>query len=130
MKLNERGLLVVISGPSGSGKSTFLRCLNLLEKPEQGKIYFEGVEITGNLTPDEKYEQLSYVIDLQSFIYYFSINVYLCNTNMNEIENYLLWRTRVPENEAYGDTKWRWIIYLVYWIRLNPPYLSSLRFLS
>lgn len=64
-----------------------------------------------NLTPDEKYEQLSWVIDMQSFIDYFSINVYLCNTNMNEIENYLLWRTIEPENGEYGDTKWRWIIY-------------------
>ena len=66
--------------------------------------------MTGRLR-DEKYEQLSYVIDLQSFIDYFSINVYLCNTNMNEIENYLLWRTIEPENGEYGDTKWRWIIY-------------------
>ena len=49
-----KGEVVSIIGPSGGGKSTFLRCLNLLEKPEQGKIYFEGVEITGNLTPEEK----------------------------------------------------------------------------
>ena len=48
------GEKVVIIGPSGSGKSTFLRCLNLLEKPESGKIYFEGDEITGNLTKEEK----------------------------------------------------------------------------
>ena len=37
---------VVIIGPSGSGKSTFLRCLNLLEKPTGGQIFFEGTEIT------------------------------------------------------------------------------------
>ena len=42
-----RGEVVSIIGPSGGGKSTFLRCLNLLEVPEQGKIIFEGVEITG-----------------------------------------------------------------------------------
>ena len=40
--------MVSIIGPSGGGKSTFLRCLNLLEKPESGKIIFEGVEITGD----------------------------------------------------------------------------------
>ena len=49
-----KGECVSIIGPSGGGKSTFLRCLNLLEKPESGKIYFEGTEITGNLSKEEK----------------------------------------------------------------------------
>ena len=43
----EKGEVVAVIGPSGGGKSTFLRCLNLLERPESGKIIFEGVEITG-----------------------------------------------------------------------------------
>lgn len=41
-----RGEVVVIIGPSGSGKSTFLRCLNLLEVPTGGHIYFNDVDIT------------------------------------------------------------------------------------
>lgn len=41
-----KGEKVVIVGPSGSGKSTFLRCLNLLEKPTSGDIFFEGTNIT------------------------------------------------------------------------------------
>ena len=41
-----KGDVVVIIGPSGSGKSTFIRCLNLLEQPTAGKIYFEGEDIT------------------------------------------------------------------------------------
>ena len=41
-----RGEVVVVIGPSGSGKSTFLRCLNLLEVPTGGNIFFEGVDIT------------------------------------------------------------------------------------
>jgi len=41
-----QGEVVGILGPSGSGKSTFLRCLNLLEKPSRGKIYFHTEEIT------------------------------------------------------------------------------------
>ena len=49
-----KGEVVSIIGPSGGGKSTFLRCLNLLEKPEEGKIFFNGTEITGNLTKEEK----------------------------------------------------------------------------
>ncbi len=63
------------------------------------------------LTPDEKYDLLSEVIDIQSFIDFFSINIYLCNMNMNEEENYVLWRTIEPEDNPYGDTKWRWLIY-------------------
>ena len=43
----KKGEVVVIIGPSGSGKSTFLRSLNLLEIPTDGKIYFEGTDITG-----------------------------------------------------------------------------------
>ena len=42
-----KGEVVSIIGPSGGGKSTFLRCLNLLEVPEKGQIFFEGKEITG-----------------------------------------------------------------------------------
>jgi polar amino acid transport system ATP-binding protein len=40
-----RGEKVVIVGPSGSGKSTFLRCLNLLEQPTEGEVWFEGKQM-------------------------------------------------------------------------------------
>ncbi len=42
----DRGEVVVIVGPSGSGKSTLLRSLNLLERPTEGAVIFEGVDIT------------------------------------------------------------------------------------
>ena len=42
----EKGEVVSIIGPSGGGKSTFLRCLNLLEVPDEGQILFEGIDIT------------------------------------------------------------------------------------
>ena len=42
----KRGEVVFIIGPSGSGKSTLLRCLNLLEEPTDGHIYFEGNDLT------------------------------------------------------------------------------------
>lgn len=41
-----KGEKVVIVGPSGSGKSTLLRCLNMLEVPTGGNIYFDGTDIT------------------------------------------------------------------------------------
>ena len=40
-----KGEVVTIIGPSGSGKSTLLRCLNLLERPDSGKIIFDGTDI-------------------------------------------------------------------------------------
>ena len=40
------GEVVVIIGPSGSGKSTLLRCVNMLEKPDRGRIWIDGEEIT------------------------------------------------------------------------------------
>ena len=46
----KKGEVVVVIGPSGSGKSTLLRSLNLLEVPTDGKIYFEGVDITDKKT--------------------------------------------------------------------------------
>ncbi len=49
--------VVSIIGPSGSGKSTFLRCLNLLERPDEGQVFFEGDEITGKKVKIDAYRQ-------------------------------------------------------------------------
>lgn len=52
-----KGEVVVIVGPSGSGKSTFLRSLNLLEVPTEGRIFFEGVDITDRHVDINKHRQ-------------------------------------------------------------------------
>ncbi len=52
-----KGEVVVIVGPSGSGKSTFLRSLNLLEVPTEGKIYFDGADLTDKKTDLDKHRQ-------------------------------------------------------------------------
>ena len=44
----KKGEVVVLIGPSGCGKSTLLRCMNLLEEPTEGQVFFEGEELTGN----------------------------------------------------------------------------------
>ena len=52
-----QGEIISIIGPSGTGKSTFLRCINRLEKPSGGKIFFHGEEITENLEKIRKMRQ-------------------------------------------------------------------------
>jgi len=52
-----RGEVVSIIGPSGGGKSTFLRCLNLLEEPTEGRIFYNGQDITENKRKIAKYRQ-------------------------------------------------------------------------
>src|SRR5207248_4972526 len=45
LSVNERELVFII-GPSGSGKSTLLRCINRLEEPSGGSVFFDGTEVT------------------------------------------------------------------------------------
>ena len=51
------GEKLVIIGPSGSGKSTFLRCLNMLERPNKGTITFDGMDITDSSVDINKVRQ-------------------------------------------------------------------------
>ncbi|MBQ1468211.1 MAG: amino acid ABC transporter ATP-binding protein [Solobacterium sp.] len=52
-----KGEVVSIIGPSGGGKSTFLRCLNMLEIPDGGHVYFEGEELDANSTDLDQHRQ-------------------------------------------------------------------------
>lgn len=51
------GDVVCVIGPSGSGKSTFLRCLNRLEEPTSGNIFFEGTDIVDTKTDIDRHRQ-------------------------------------------------------------------------
>ena len=53
----KKGEVVVVIGASGSGKSTFLRCLNRLEEPTDGKIYFGGQDITSKKSDINRHRQ-------------------------------------------------------------------------
>ena len=46
--------VLVVIGPSGSGKSTLLRTINLLEEPTEGRVFFDGVELTDIRTDLDK----------------------------------------------------------------------------
>ncbi|MBR2364844.1 MAG: amino acid ABC transporter ATP-binding protein [Lentisphaeria bacterium] len=52
-----KGEVLFIVGPSGSGKSTFLRCLNLLETPTSGHIFFKGADVTDKKNNINKFRQ-------------------------------------------------------------------------
>ena len=53
----KRGEVVTIIGSSGSGKSTLLRCINLLEEPDAGHVWFEGKDLTDLSTNVDKLRQ-------------------------------------------------------------------------
>jgi len=88
-----RGEVVSIIGPSGGGKSTFLRCLNLLEEPSGGKVFFKGQDITDKKLDICKFRQ-SIGMVFQNF------NVF---PNMTVLENITLapvLEKKVPKAQA------------------------------
>lgn len=94
----EKNDVISIIGPSGSGKSTFLRCLNLLEKPNGGEIFFEGQKINDpSVDINVLREEIGMVF--QNF------NLF---SNMNIIENLTLapiMRNKMSKSEAIQRAK-------------------------
>ena len=89
-----RGEVVSIIGPSGGGKSTFLRCLNLLETPEEGEILYKGENVLNN----KKMNIAKYRQNLGMVFQHF--NVF---PNMTVLENVTLAPTlekKVPMDQA------------------------------
>ena len=91
------GDVVCVIGPSGSGKSTFLRCLNRLEEPTDGHIFFEGVDICDKSTNIDKHRQKMGMV-FQQFNLFPHMTV-LENITFAPIEHKLLTK---PEAEKLG----------------------------
>lgn len=70
----EKGEKIVVVGPSGSGKSTFLRCLNLLEQPTSGEIWFDGQLITDPKTNINKVREHMGMV-FQNFNLFNNLNI-------------------------------------------------------
>ena len=68
------GEVVSVIGPSGGGKSTFLRCLNLLEEPTEGQIFFNGVNIADRKTDINLHRQKMGMV-FQQFNLFENMNV-------------------------------------------------------
>lgn len=92
-----KGDVICLVGPSGSGKSTFLRCLNRLEEPSGGKVYFEGVDICDKKTDIDLHRQKMGMV-FQQFNLFPHMTV-LKNMIIAPIQ--LQWKTR-PEAEEYA----------------------------
>ena len=88
-----KGEVVSIIGPSGGGKSTFLRCLNLLEEPTAGKVYFKGECINEGKIDVQAYRQKMGMV-FQNF------NVFPHLTVLDNITLTPMLEKKVPKKEA------------------------------
>lgn len=64
-----------------------------------------------DLSKAEDYRQLCEMMDVQSYIDYMAINIYVCNMDISEDKNYRVWRTTEKTDDAYGDQRFRWLLY-------------------
>ena len=88
-----KGEVISIIGPSGGGKSTFLRCLNLLEIPDDGKIFFEGENIMNKQKDISRYRQKIGMV-FQNF------NVFPNMTVLDNITLAPILEKKVPRKDA------------------------------
>ena len=90
------GQVICLIGPSGAGKSTFLRCLNLLDKPSAGQVFFEGDELTA--LDDQHLDQLRQ----QMGMVFQSFNLF---PHKNVLENLKLAPMKVKGNSEQEATQ-------------------------
>lgn len=118
LNIDEKEVVSII-GSSGSGKSTFLRCLNLLETPDSGKIYFNGEEILNSNIDENKYRQNLGMV-FQNF------NLF---NNLNVLENCTIGQKKVlKRNEEDSIEKAKYYLDLVgmgQYINAKPSQLSG-----
>lgn len=86
----------------------------LSEGPDEAELLYKWLQkqaATLDLSVQENYEEIQQLMDIQSYIDYICANVYLCNMDMSQVKNYMLWRTIEDEETEYGDSRFRWILY-------------------
>lgn len=88
-----KGECVVICGPSGSGKSTLIRCINRLEKHQQGKIIIDGIELTKDLKRKSK-------IRSEVGMVFQSFNLFPHLTILENLTFAPIWVRKTPRAEA------------------------------
>ena len=92
----EKGDVVAILGPSGSGKTTFLRCLNFLEKADEGKLIFDGEEV---LLPSVSKKDVARLRRKTAFVFQ-NYNLFLNKTVLQNVTLGLTSARKMPKEEA------------------------------
>lgn len=64
-----------------------------------------------NFENPDAYQELLERVDIQSYIDFLATNIYLGNMDISEFKNYYMWRSIVKEDDAFGDSRWRWCLY-------------------
>lgn len=93
----EKGDVIAIIGPSGTGKSTLLRCLNQLEIPEKGKIYFDNQEY--NLTGLKKKKEKIELIKKTAMVFQ-HYNLFSRKTALQNVMEALVHVKKIDKKEA------------------------------
>jgi general L-amino acid transport system ATP-binding protein len=88
-----RGERVVVCGPSGAGKSTMIRCINRLEEHQQGQIFVDGIELTGDVKQIE-------AIRREVGMVFQQFNLFPHLTVLENLTLAPIWVRRLPRREA------------------------------
>jgi len=88
-----RGERVVVCGPSGAGKSTMIRCINRLEEHQQGQIFVDGIELTGDVKQIE-------AIRREVGMVFQQFNLFPHLTVLENLTLAPIWVRRTPRREA------------------------------
>lgn len=89
----------------------YYSCIEGTEEDYEEYLQLLEYAETTDLSVKENYEQLEKMMDIQSYIDYLCANIYLCNMDVSETKNNVLWKTVEEENNVYGDCRWRWMLY-------------------
>jgi general L-amino acid transport system ATP-binding protein len=89
----KRGEKIVICGPSGSGKSTLIRCINRLEEHQQGSIFVDGTELTGDLKHIE-------IVRSEVGMVFQHFNLFPHLTALENLTLAMIWVRKTPKAEA------------------------------
>lgn len=97
----DKGDVVVILGPSGSGKTTLLRCINFLERADQGEIIFDNLHVN---IPSASSGDISKIRKRTAFVFQ-NYNLFNNKTVLENVTEGLIVARKIPKNEAIEIAK-------------------------